>query len=740
MSVLGQKIKLGILATPVLLTAILVSISLIVIGAMGKDSLREKGSSLAMVTAETVKAGVQYGVFDEVEKLLNQLVSSDPDVSLAAVIVQDPKGKLAEKSRKAAKGFEALNLGTIIEDLKAHGPARKGEVVFLGDGEPRFLAARIDVVSNDDIQTGYLLLAMNSDRISSVINRTAAIMLGAGALMLLIGAAISLFIARTIMGSVGGEPSYAADVTRQIADGDLKFAIKTLPGDTTSLLATMQKMQGDLRDVVADIQTVVDAAAKGDFTRQVDLSGKHGFGLEIGQSLNTLNTNLLQQIGGNPADAVLVASRIAAGDLSVAVNVRAGDTQSILAAMASMRMNLSGVIDEVHDMVNAAAAGDFSRKMDLAGKQGYSKTLGEFLNQLSDVTEAGLQDVMRVAQAISHGDLTQTINKDYPGLFGQLKDAINTTVKGLHEVVGNIREATDAINLAAREIAAGNQDLSSRTEEQASSLDKTSISMDQLNNTVRQNADNAREATELAKNSNAIATKGGEMTKRVVVTMTDIQSSSKKIVDIIGVIDSIAFQTDILALNAAVEAARAGEQGRGFAVVATEVRSLAQRSATAAKEIKTLIAESVDKVEGGARLVQEAGSTMDDVVASFQKVATLVIEIADASKAQSGGIEQVTKSIAQMDEVTQQNAALVEEAAAAAESLEVQARSLVQAVAMFKLSAAARQGGSATEASPRIVQMKTKPAGKVAAAKLPRLTQVASARRASPSQDEWDEF
>jgi methyl-accepting chemotaxis protein len=210
--------------------------------------------------------------------------------------------------------------------------------------------------------------------------------------------------------------------------------------------------------------------------------------------------------------------------------------------------------------------------------------------------------------------------------------------------------------------------------------------MEQLNATVKQNAENAKQANELAKTSNAGVVRGGQVVKQVVVTMGEIQASSKRISDIIGVIDGIAFQTNILALNAAVEAARAGEQGRGFAVVATEVRSLAQRSATAAKEIKTLIAESVDKVESGAKLVQQAGTTMDEVVVSFQQVASLVTDIASASREQSAGIEQTTLAVSQMDEVTQQNAALVEEAAAAAESLEEQARGLVDTVSVFKLS------------------------------------------------------
>jgi methyl-accepting chemotaxis protein len=401
------------------------------------------------------------------------------------------------------------------------------------------------------------------------------------------------------------------------------------------------------------------------------------------------------------------------------------------------RTNEVMVEKEVASIVDGALRGDFVTRISLEGKEGFFKQLSEGLNQLSEVTQTGLTDVARVLQLVAAGDLTEQISADYQGIFGQLKDDTNTTIERLREVVGSIKEATDAIDTAAKEIAAGNQDLSSRTEEQASSLEETSSSMEQLNATVRQNADNAKQANELAKRSNDGVVKGGQVVKQVVITMGEIQASSKRISDIIGVIDGIAFQTNILALNAAVEAARAGEQGRGFAVVATEVRNLAQRSATAAKEIKTLIAESVDKVESGAKLVHQAGATMDEVVVSFQQVARLVTDIASASREQSAGIEQTTLAVSQMDEVTQQNAALVEEAAAAAESLEEQARGLVETVNMFKLadderhtrkSVPALPSASAAPSQPTVGVIKAKPAAKAA---LPHL---------ADSGDLWEEF
>lgn len=341
---------------------------------------------------------------------------------------------------------------------------------------------------------------------------------------------------------------------------------------------------------------------------------------------------------------------------------------------------------EVAGIVGAAARGDFTHRVGLGDKQGFFLSLAGDLNRLMETSQIGLEDVVSMLSAMAEGDLTKSITANYEGTFGQLKDDANQTARRLRDIIDQIRLATDAINTASKEIASGNQDLSSRTEEQASSLEETASSMEQLTSTVKHNADNARQANELAGNAQQIAIKGGEVVSQVVDTMTAIYQSSSRIADIIGVIDGIAFQTNILALNAAVEAARAGEQGRGFAVVATEVRSLAQRSAAAAKEIKGLISDSVDKVENGNRLVAQAGRTMEEVVASVRQVARIMGDISSASREQSAGIEQVSLAVSQMDEVTQQNAALVEEAAAAAESLEEQAHNLAQAVAVFRLS------------------------------------------------------
>ncbi len=370
-----------------------------------------------------------------------------------------------------------------------------------------------------------------------------------------------------------------------------------------------------------------------------------------------ITRGLTHQLGGEPATAVEVASRIASGDLDVQIDVQAGDKQSLLYAMKNMREKLA-------------------------------------------------------------------------------------------DIVRNVRSGTDTIATASGQIAAGNLDLSSRTEQQASSLEETASSMEELTSTVRQNAENAGQANQLAINASEVAQRGGTVVSEVVQTMEQINESARKIVDIIGVIDGIAFQTNILALNAAVEAARAGEQGRGFAVVATEVRSLAQRSAAAAKEIKSLIGDSVDKVESGSKLVAQAGSTMDEVVSSVRRVTDIIAEISAASQEQSAGIEQVNQAITQMDQVTQQNAALVEQAAAAADSLQEQAGSLSEAVSVFRVSGmgsgtaqkSATAGAAKKKATSTVIAL---PQRRKAAAPAPAVRAAAPAPKkvaAGGGADEWEEF
>ena len=299
--------------------------------------------------------------------------------------------------------------------------------------------------------------------------------------------------------------------------------------------------------------------------------------------------------------------------------------------------------------------------------------------------KGALDKAIAVSQQIAAGDLTVKIEIDSQDETGQLLESLKEMNEGLARIVGEVRTGADSIATATEQIAAGNTDLSQRTEEQAAALEETASSMEELTSTVKQNADNAQQANQLAISASGVAVKGGDVINKVVYTMKSITDSSRKISDIIGVIDGIAFQTNILALNAAVEAARAGEQGRGFAVVAAEVRSLAQRSAAAAKEIKTLIEDSVNKVQDGSKLVEEAGHTTQEIVTSIKRVTDIMAEISAASLEQSSGIEQVNTAITQMDDVTQQNAALVEEAAAAAESLEEQAQQMVQVVTRFRL-------------------------------------------------------
>jgi methyl-accepting chemotaxis protein len=615
----------------------------------------------------------------------------------------------------------------MLEHSRANRKEQAREALAVQDTLARKLLDANDEYVNYNVELGKKA-AVEAESI----RRSAIIASGITAVLTIIAALVlGLFILRELMRQLGGEPAYAADIARKMARGEMSD-IELRAGDGDSLLYAMKEMVSTFKGFASAQAEMAKQHELGMIDEVIAADRFQGVYGEMARSINVL----VQSHIAVKMRVVEVVTRYALGDLSVDMDRLPGKKAQVTTAIDGVKTSLQAINGQIATLVAAAAAGNFKVRGDADQFQYEFRGMLDGLNRLMEICDVGLAEVSRILDALANGDLTQNIDGNYEGTFGKLKDDSNATVERLKDVVGRIKEATEAINTASQEIAAGNQDLSSRTEEQASSLEETSSAMEELNVTVKQNAENAKQANELAKTSNAGVAKGSQVVKQVVVTMGEIQASSRKISDIIGVIDGIAFQTNILALNAAVEAARAGEQGRGFAVVATEVRSLAQRSATAAKEIKTLIAESVDKVESGAKLVQEAGSTMDEVVTSFQQVASLVTEIASASREQSSGIEQTTQAVSQMDEVTQQNAALVEEAAAAAESLEEQARGLVQTVSMFKLDeGGGRQlsGLALRDATPKQLGT-TRPQSRTAA-----LKRLAPARLADAGE-KWEEF
>ena len=504
-----------------------------------------------------------------------------------------------------------------------------------------------------------------------------------------------------------------------------------------------------------------DAASIDQRTAAVHETRKH-----IGEILDKLQTQITSERGkaalenfkGPRAQYIELQNRyISTIQAGLADNARAILLNDIPPVRASYHQALNGLLkfqDGLMDRSIAEAASEVNR---LQWAVGVTTTVAlaaavfMALWIIRSITRPIAQAVS-VAHAVAAGELTHPIDTSGSDETAQLLQALKHMQDGLVTVVGKVREGSESVATASEQIAQGNNDLSARTESQASALQQTAASMEQLNSTVRQNADNARQANQLAQSASAVATQGGEVVAEVVSTMRGINDSSKKIADIISVIDGIAFQTNILALNAAVEAARAGDQGRGFAVVASEVRSLAGRSAEAAREIKGLIGASVERVETGTALVDRAGQTMAEVVDAIRRVTDIMGEISAASSEQSQGVAQVNEAVTQMDQVTQQNAALVEEMAAAAASLNLQAQELVDTVAVFQLGAATASYSTAVArkpamaASPRhqptpIAQAKPAPARPQAKLAPPATRPAAPAKTATADAGhEWESF
>ncbi len=481
---------------------------------------------------------------------------------------------------------------------------------------------------------------------------------------------------------VGAPLGAAVATVEQLASGRFDARIdRTREDEIGRLNRSLLDMRGALQGFMSEQTEMSRSHEAGELSHRIDAQRYPGAFGEMAAGVNRLAEGHI----GTSEQIVAVVQSYARGDMSVRMPELPGEKRRISEAVDGVREKLLAVRDEILRLSQGAAAGAFHLRGEAERYEFAFREMVDSLNQLMATADDGLERTCRVLAAVAEGDLSRSIEGQSQGRFAELQRATNATVARLREIVGDIQQAVGAINSAAGEIASGNADLSSRTEQQAAALEETAASMEELTSTVRQNAENARSANQLSIGAADVAERGGKVVSEVVSTMGQINAQSRKIEDIIGVIDGIAFQTNILALNAAVEAARAGEQGRGFAVVAGEVRTLAQRSAAAAREIKGLISETVQKVGSGSQLVDSAGATMAEIVASVKRVTDIMGEISAASAEQTAGIEQVSNTVTHMDETTQQNAALVEEATAAARAMEEQAARLAENVARFRL-------------------------------------------------------
>ncbi|KQR18025.1 MULTISPECIES: methyl-accepting chemotaxis protein [Xanthomonas] len=495
---------------------------------------------------------------------------------------------------------------------------------------------------------------------------------------LLLGATIALLLTRSVVLPL----RLSLQLAERISAGDLGTPDTAASKDESGqLLRAMQQMQRRLRDVISAQRTMAARHDAGQISYRTDAQQFPGEYAHMVQDTNALvHAHVQTQLRMTE-----VMGRYAIGDLAPEIEHYPCEKAAITTTMQQVKQNLRAINAQIHALTQAACAGDFALRGQPEKFEHDFRLMVENLNTMMATADSNLAKFSQLLRAIADGDLTVRMSGNFHGVFAAMRDDANSTVHRLTDIVSQIQTTSNSIGFAAEDIASGNQELARRSEQQAANLEETAASMEELTSTVKQNAEHAGRANQLARGAATIASQGRDVVGQVIDTMSGIEASSRRIADIISVIDGIAFQTNILALNAAVEAARAGEQGRGFAVVASEVRTLSHRSSDAAKEIKRLIDDSVQRVADGSALVHKAGTTMGEVVTSVQHVTDIMGHISAASQEQAGGIEQVNHTIAQMDETTQQNVRLVEAASTAARALEDHSVQLTRAVEVFKV-------------------------------------------------------
>jgi methyl-accepting chemotaxis protein len=521
------------------------------------------------------------------------------------------------------------------------------------------------------------------------------------------------------------------DLTQKI-QRDYRGELAVLKQDINNSVSQLSTLMGEIRDIMSN-------ASQGQLDSRVNLSNKQGFFQDLGEALNrnlSMNQNLIEEL-------IRVFAALSSGDLTQKMKqTYAGSLGQLKEDVNGSIRKLSEVMEEIKAVIEMAGKGLFDNRINLQNKQGFFLILSENLNGNLDINQQMIEELMMVFSAMSKGHLTEFMKNEYSGRLAELKQDVNDTVQKLNKIMQEVNQATVEVENATGEVYQSSINLSQRTEEQASALEETASSMQEMTETVRQNAENAEQANQLSISARNSAEAGGVVIRQTIEAMTAISTSSKQVADIITVIDEIAFQTNLLALNAAVEAARAGEQGRGFAVVATEVRNLAQRSAASAKEIRSLIQDSVTKIEEGNRLVAQSQKTLEEMLLGVKKVSDIVGEIAAASQEQSAGILQVNRAVSQMDEMTQQNAALVEELATNSQLTREQVEVLNEILKFFKYSSGSYSTDSADQIDFQKQKSETKPKVKKLTPKNQQKKFVALEKNLEPADKEtvWEDF